>query len=326
MTNQANAQQNAQRYALAIHGGAGSIMQTTPDVEAPYHAGLKAAIAAGEAILAAGGNALDAVTAAVMALEDCPLFNAGRGSVYTADATHEMDASIMDGRDLRAGAVTCVRSIRNPVQLARAVMERTPHVLLAAEGAERFARECGIEAMPTEYFAVEGRMQQLLRARAEASGARLDHDLASTPQEPIDPNGKFGTVGAVARDRHGNLASAVSTGGMTNKRPGRVGDTPVFGAGCYADNRTVAVAATGTGEFFMRAVTAYDLAARMDYADLSLEVAAHQAVFDRLATIGGRGGLIAVDRDGNLALPFNTAGMYRAWVKENEPVTTRIFG
>jgi L-asparaginase / beta-aspartyl-peptidase len=318
-----------QRYSLAIHGGAGTIMQTTPDVEAPYHTALKEAIAAGEAILAAGGNALDAVTAAVAELEDCPLFNAGRGSVYTADATHEMDASIMDGRDLRAGAVTCVHTIRNPVRLARAVMERTPHVLLAAEGAERFARECGIDAMPPEYFAVESRMRQLLRARAEAAGARLDHDLASTPlepHEPIDPRGKFGTVGAVARDRYGNLASAVSTGGMTNKRPGRVGDTPVFGAGCYADNRTAAVATTGTGEYFMRAVTAYDLAARMDYAGLPLEEAARQAVFDRLAGIGGSGGLIAVDRDGNLTLPFNTAGMYRAWVKENEPVATRIFG
>jgi beta-aspartyl-peptidase (threonine type) len=316
---------NHQRYTLAIHGGAGTIARTTPDAEAPYHAGLREAIAAGETILATGGNALDAVTAAVVALEDCPLFNAGRGSVYTADATHEMDASVMDGRDLRAGAVTCVRTIRNPVLLARAVMERTPHVLLAAEGAERFARECGIDTAPPEYFAVDSRMQQLLRARAEAAGTRLDHDLGSAPKEPIDPNGKFGTVGAVARDRHGNLASAVSTGGMTNKRSGRVGDTPVFGAGCYADNRTAAVATTGTGEYFMRAITAYDLAARMDYAKLPLVEAARRAVFERLVGIGGRGGLIAVDRDGNLAMPFNTAGMYRAWVQESNPVCTAIF-
>ena len=314
-----------QRYALAIHGGAGTIAQATPDIEAPYHAALREAIAAGETILAAGGNALDAVVAAVVAMEDCPLFNAGRGSVYTSDGTHEMDASVMDGHGLRAGAVTCVRTIRNPVRLARAVMENTPHVLLTDEGAERFARECGIETAPPEYFAVEDRMQQLLRARAEAAGARLDHDLASVPKEPIDPDSKFGTVGAVARDHCGNLASAVSTGGMTNKRTGRVGDTPVFGAGCYADNRTVAVATTGTGEYFMRAVTAYDVAARMDYAKLPLEEAAQKAIFQRLAGIGGRGGLIAIDRDGNLAMPFNTTGMYRACVRENEQVTTAIF-
>jgi beta-aspartyl-peptidase (threonine type) len=231
----------------------------------------------------------------------------------------------MDGRDLRAGAVTCVRTIRNPVRLARAVMERTPHVLLADEGAERFARECGIDTAPPEYFAVESRMQQLLKARAEAAGARLDHDLAFAPKEPIDPNGKFGTVGAVARDRNGNLASAVSTGGMTNKRPGRVGDTPVIGAGCYADNRSVAVATTGTGEFFMRAVIAYDIAARMTYGAEDFESAAHKAVFERLAGIGGRGGLVAVDRDGNIAMPFNTSGMYRTWVRENEAVSTAIF-
>jgi beta-aspartyl-peptidase (threonine type) len=313
------------RYSLAIHGGAGTILQTTAEAEAPYHAALEEAIAAGEAVLAGGGSALDAVTAAVVALEDCPLFNAGRGSVYTADATHEMDASIMDGRDLHAGAVTCVRTIRNPVRLARAVMERTPHVLLADEGAERFARECGIDTAPPEYFAVESRLQQLLKARAEAAGARLDHDLAFAPREPIDPDGKFGTVGAVARDRHGHLASAVSTGGMTNKRPGRVGDTPVIGAGCYADNRSVAVATTGTGEFFMRGVIAYDVAARMVYGAEPFASAAHKAVFERLAGFGGRGGLVAVDRNGNIAMPFNTSGMYRAWVREDEAVSTAIF-
>ncbi|HYD79388.1 MAG TPA: isoaspartyl peptidase/L-asparaginase [Paucimonas sp.] len=313
------------RYALAIHGGAGTIAHSAPEIEAPYHAALKEAAAAGEAVLAAGGTALEAVTAAVVALEDCPLFNAGRGSVYTSDATHEMDASVMDGRDLRAGAVTCVRTIRNPVLLARAVMEWSGHVLLTSDGAERFARECGIETAPSEYFAVASRLEQLRRARAEAEGAKLDHDLAAAPAEPLDPDRKFGTVGAVARDRQGNLASAVSTGGMTNKRPGRVGDTPVIGAGCYADNRTVAVAATGTGEYFMRSVAAYDLAARIDYANASLEEAARQTVFERLAAIGGRGGLIAVDRDGNIALLFNTTGMYRAWVREGEPITAAIF-
>lgn len=313
-------------YVLAIHGGAGTIAPSAdPQMEAAYHAALKQATAAGAAILAHGGNAVDAVVAAVVALEDCPLFNAGCGSVYTADAVQEMDASVMDGSTLGAGAVTCVRIVRNPVRLAQAVMEQSGCVLLTSEGAERFARACGIEMVDPEYFANESRMAQLLRARAAAAGAQLDHDGAAKSGDPIDPDQKFGTVGAVARDRNGNLASAVSTGGLTNKRPGRVGDTPVIGAGCYADNRTAAVAATGTGEFFMRAVAAYDIAARIEYGRLSLEQAAHQTVFDKIGALGGRGGVIALDRDGNLAMPFNTSGMYRAWVLENEAIKTAIF-
>lgn len=326
----------SKRYVLAIHGGAGTIAPSgDPAKEDAYHAALHAATAAGEAVLAAGGRAIDAVTAAVRALEDCPLFNAGRGSVYTSDATHEMDASVMDGRTQAAGAVCCVRNVRNPVTLARAVMEHSSCVLLTADGAERFARERGIELAPPEYFATKDRLEQLQRALAKQSGALLDHDGASAsghdksqdrPQDksPIDPDQKFGTVGAVALDRDGNLASAVSTGGMTNKKPGRVGDTPVVGAGIYANER-VAVAATGTGEFFIRAVAAYDIAARMLYGGASLEAAARAVVFDRLPALGGSGGLIAIDRDGNVATPFNTSGMYRAWVCENEPIATRIF-
>lgn len=313
-------------YVLAIHGGAGAIAPRADlQNEVAYHAALKQATAAGEAILANGGNAVEAVVVAVVVLEDCPLFNAGRGSVYTADAVQEMDASVMDGSTLAAGAVTCVRTVRNPVRLAQAVMEKSGCVLLTSDGAERFARECGIEMADPKYFADESRMAQLLRARAMASSAQLDHDGAAKSGDPIDPNQKFGTVGAVARDRHGNLASAVSTGGLTNKRPGRVGDTPIIGAGCYADNRTVAVAATGTGEYFMRAVAAHDIAARIEYGRLSLKQAAHQTIFDKVGALGGRGGLIAVDRDGNLAMPFNTSGMYRAWVRENEAIHTAIF-
>jgi len=318
----------SQRYVLAIHGGAGTIAPSADRAaEEAYHAALRDATAAGQAVLAAGGKALDAAVAAVVALEDCPLFNAGRGSVYTSDAVHEMDASVMDGRTQAAGAVACVRNVRNPVVLARAVMEHSNCVLLTSDGAERFARERGIPFAPSEYFATKERLDQLHRAIARQSGAVLDHSGAADLQKdksPINPDQKFGTVGAVALDRDGNLASAVSTGGLTNKKPGRIGDTPVIGAGCYANNQ-VAVAATGTGEYFIRAVAAYDIAARMNYGGATLEAAARATVFDRLNALGGSGGLIALDRDGNLATPFNTSGMYRAWVYEQEEIVTRIF-
>ena len=315
-------------YALAVHGGAGTISPSVDtQSETPYHKALRQAVAAGEAILSSGGAALDAVIAAVCELENCPLFNAGRGSVYNADAMHEMDAGVMDGRTLAAGAVAAVRTIRNPVVLARAVMEHSGCVMLAGEGAERFAHERSIETAPPEYFATKQRLDQLMRIRQVAAGAGLDHDdtITSKPGEPIDPDRKFGTVGAVARDRLGNLASAVSTGGMTNKRPGRIGDSPVVGAGIYADNRSAAIAATGTGEHFIRTVAAYDIAARMLYGGESLATAAHSAVFERLAAISGRGGVIAVDNMGNLVMPFNTSGMYRGWVREGEDIGTAIF-
>lgn len=354
-------------YVLAIHGGAGTIMPGGD--EAPYHAALKEAIEAGEAVLAGGGSALDAVTQAVIALEDCILFNAGRGSVYTSDAVQEMDAIVMDGRNQAAGAVAGVCSVKNPVLLARAVMEKSPCVLLAGQGAERFAREQGFAAMPPNYFASNARLQQLQRAQAAGKGSLLDHDGASagstglpngktsdnssqygsatnnnasviaassqsaadtvtnSPESyaPINPDTKFGTVGAVALDRHGNLASAVSTGGMTNKRPGRIGDTPIVGAGCYANNASVAVAATGTGEHFIRSVLAHDVAARMQYGGMALQDAAHVAVHNKLGSIGGEGGIIAIGADGALAMPFNTTGMYRASVREGEAIVTQIF-
>lgn len=312
-------------YTLAVHGGAGTISASDPHIEAPYHAALKDAVAAGEDILAGGGSALEAVIAAVRVLEDCPLFNAGHGSVYNADAEHEMDASVMDGRTLAAGAVTCVRTVRNPVLLARTVMEQSNCVLLASEGAERFARERGIETVDPEYFATPARLEQLARVRSVETGTLLDHDAASRTREPIDPDTKFGTVGAVARDRFGNLAAAVSTGGMTNKRPGRVGDSPIVGAGVYADNRSAAVAATGTGEHFVRTVASYDVAARMMYAGESLATAARRTIFERLEAIGGRGGLIAIDHGGNLSMPFNTSGMYRGWVREGDAIGSAIF-
>ncbi len=312
-------------YVLAIHGGAGAIAPDGDDAphSAQYHAALKLAAAAGEAVLARGGCALDAVVAAVVSLEDCILFNAGRGSVYSADGRQEMDAIVMDGKNLAAGAVAGVCTVANPVLLARAVMEQTHCVMLAGEGAERFAREAGFAVTPAEYFASPERLEQLRQAKAAGHAMQLDHDGKSAA--PIDPTNKFGTVGAVARDRAGNLASAVSTGGMTNKRPGRVGDTPIVGAGCYADNRTVAVAATGSGEHFMRTVLAYDIAARMAYSGATLAQAADLALHDGLGRIGGSGGVIAIDRAGNLAMPFTTTGMYRASVRENEAIVSAIF-
>lgn len=308
-------------YVLAIHGGAGAIPADRDG--APYHAALKQAAAAGECVLARGGNALDAVVAAVVVMEDCVLFNAGRGSVYSADARQEMDAIVMDGARMTAGAVTGVHTVRNPVLLARAVMEQTPCVMLAGEGAERFAREAGFPAMPPEYFSSPARLEELRRAKAAGDTMRIDHDGALPA--PADPDTKFGTVGAVARDRLGNLASAVSTGGLTNKRPGRVGDSPIIGAGCYADNRTVAVAATGTGEHIMRAVLARDIAARMQYAGAPLAEAAELALRDGLGGIGGKGGVVAIDRAGNIAMPFTTRGMYRASVRESEAIVSAIF-
>ncbi|MGD9587913.1 MAG: isoaspartyl peptidase/L-asparaginase family protein [Pyrinomonadaceae bacterium] len=291
--------------ALAIHGGAGTILRSkmTPELEREYRSGLEAGLAAGWDVLTQGGSSLEAVEAAVVSLEDFPLFNAGRGSVFTHEGRQEMDAAIMDGRILKAGAIAFVRNIRNPIKLARLVMERSEHVLLAGDGANQFADALDVPTEPDEYFFTEHRWLQLQDAIA-AGRVQLDHAAV----RPV------GTVGAVACDRNGYLAAATSTGGMTNKKFGRVGDTPLVGAGTYADG-TCAVSCTGHGEYFMLGVTAYDVAARMKYKGLRLEDAADETVA-RLTEIGGEGGLIAVDTDGNLALPFNCEGMYRGWFTE----------
>ena len=307
----------APNYTLAVHGGAGTIARGQTDA-APYHAGLRAALAAGEAVLAQGGSALDAVVAAVRALEDEPLFNAGRGSVYTSAAEHEMDAAVMDGATLAAGAVAGVRTLRNPVQLARAVMDSN-FVLLSGDGAEQFARNHGFEAMPPGYFHTDHRLAQLHQLQNEASvSMQMDHAA------PLDETRKFGTVGAVALDSAGHLASAVSTGGMTNKHPGRIGDSPLVGAGIYANDQSCAVSATGSGEYFIRACVAHDIHARMAYGGATLE-AASQAALAEVGRLGGEGGVIAVDRQGNIALPYISAGMYRGWVRAGEAAQTRIF-
>ena len=295
---------------LAVHGGAGTIdrNQSTLDRAPYYHEGLRCALAAGRDVLVAGGSALDAVTRAVVALEDDPLFNAGRGSVFTAAGTQEMDASVMDGRNHCAGAVAGIFGPRNPVLAARAVMEHSNHVLLVGEGALAFCREHNVVSAEPGYFSTEQRRREL-REMIE----KRRHDTALS-----------GTVGAVARDRDGNLAAATSTGGMIGKTPGRVGDSPIIGAGTYADNATCAVSATGHGEFIMRYGAAFDIAARMHHAGQSLPQAAH-AVIEALAIFGGRGGLVAVDRTGALALPFNTAGMYRGYVRADAAIHTAIW-
>jgi beta-aspartyl-peptidase (threonine type) len=288
--------------AIAIHGGAGVISRSslTAENERAYHADLGRALDAGYEVLDKGGSSLDAVVAAVKILEDSPLFNAGKGAVFNHAGVNELDAAIMDGATQKAGAVAGVRHVRNPIELARMVMERTPHVLLAGEGAEEFALEQGMPLVPGSYFFTERRWQQLEDAQKAGRTASLDEDI-----------GYFGTVGAVARDRGGNLAAATSTGGMTDKRWGRIGDSPIIGAGTYADNATCAVSATGSGEYFIRAVVAHEICARVRLSGVSAAEAARDVVHGKLQEIGGDGGVIVVDAEGRLSLEFNTEGMFR---------------
>lgn len=366
------------KLALAIHGGAGTILKSlmTPELEREYRSGLEEALKTGWEILTKGGSSLDAVEAAVCSLEDFHLFNAGRGSVFTHEGKNEMDAAIMDGQHLKAGAVAFVKNVKNPIKLARLVMERTEHVLLAGAGANQFAQQMNVEMADDAYFFTEHRYEQLLKARAEgvvvldhtpteqlaagesiftaetprrgesesepgscsppskggvpagrggpatgstsADGLSEDGDASSSDSDrksQIENRKSLGTVGAVACDSFGNLAAATSTGGMTNKQFGRIGDTPIIGSGTYADNATCAVSCTGHGEYFMLGVTAYDVAARMKYAGIDL-IPAARASIDYLTSIDGEGGLIAVDALGNVTLPFNSEGMYRGWISD----------
>jgi beta-aspartyl-peptidase (threonine type) len=306
---------------IAIHGGAGAISRATmtPDREQEYVQALASIVEAGQKMLEQGASALDVVTEAVRLLEECPLFNAGIGSVFTADETHELDACVMDGNSLNVGAVAGVKHLRNPILAARQVLEHSPHVLLIGEGAEIFAVGNGMEKVSNSLFSTPERLNQLRQAQ-EAGETRLDHSPA-----PLDERSKMGTVGAVARDLAGNLAAATSTGGMTNKLPGRVGDSPLPGAGCYANNASVAVSCTGTGEVFMRTLAAYDISALMEYSGLSLQDACERVVMEKLPALGGSGGLIAIDCDGNVALPFNSEGMYRAYAFAGDSSTVGIY-
>lgn len=288
--------------AIAIHGGAGTILKSslTPDLEKSYNQALQNALDCGYESLERGKSAIDAVELAVQALEDTPLFNAGKGSVFTSEGTHEMDASIMDGKTLNAGAVSSVTGIKNPVHLSRLVMEKSDHVFLTGKGAEEFARDMKCEFKEPEYFFDKFRHQQWLSMKG-TDQFQLDHSVDE----------KFGTVGAVALDQDGNIAAATSTGGMTNKKFGRVGDSPMIGSGNYANNKTCAVSCTGSGEYFIRAVVAYDVSSLVEHKGLSLSEACKEVVQNRLTQIGGDGGLIAIDTKGNIVLEFNTEGMYR---------------
>jgi beta-aspartyl-peptidase (threonine type) len=299
-------------HSIAVHGGAGTLARPdlTPENDRAYRVGLERALRAGHDMLAHGGTALDAVVAAVRVLEDDPLFNAGRGAVLAANGQHELDASVMDGRDLRAGAVTGVRHVRSPIELARLVMDRSPHVMLAGAGAEEFALEQGLAPVANSHFATERRRREL---------DRMLHGEIESGRESL-----MGTVGAVARDVNGNLAAATSTGGMTGKKWGRVGDSPIIGAGTYAANDCCAVSATGHGEFFIRAAVAHEIASLMRYRGFDIETAAEEVVMRQLVRLGGSGGVIAVGQDGRIAMPFNSEGMLRGAMDSSGHVETGL--
>lgn len=293
-------------FSIAIHGGAGTLVKVlmTPELEAKYKTALQDALTKGYDVLSEGGSAVDAVEIAVKLLEDSPLFNAGKGSVFTAEGTHEMDAAIMDGSNLKAGAVSLVTGIKNPVSLARDVMDTSYHVFLAGEGAMEFAKSNGHEVLSPDYFYDKVRYQQWQGIK-DTEGFQLDHS--------VKKDGKFGTVGAVACDQKGNVAAATSTGGMTNKKWGRVGDSPMIGAGTYANNKTCAVSCTGSGEYFIRGVVAYDVSCLMEYKGFSVKEASDEVIHKRIMEIGGDGGLIAIDYKGSITMAFNTEGMYRGF-------------
>ena len=305
----------AAKFGIAIHGGAGTLLRSsmTSEKEKEYLTGLEDALKAGYCVLQNGGSSLDAVEAAVVVLEDCPLFNAGRGSVFNHICKHEMDASIMYGKTLEAGAVSGVSNIKNPVRLAKTIMQQSEHVMMSGAGAEAFAATQGLATADDDYFFNDFRYQQWQEIKGSDT-IQLDHS-----------DKKFGTVGAVALDIHGDLAASTSTGGMTNKKFGRVGDTPIIGAGTYANNNTCAISCTGHGELFIRSVVAYDISCLMEYKGLSLQEACDIVVHDKLIKIGGEGGLIGIDAKGNIALPFNSEGMYRGYQTNDAPAVVKIY-
>ncbi len=307
------APQKRAEYAMAIHGGAGTILRKnmTPEKEAAFTAKLNEALDAGESILKSGGTAMDAVVATINVMENSPLFNAGKGAVFTNHGTNELDASFMDGKTLNAGAISGVTNIKNPINAARAVMEKSNHVMLSGEGAEKFAKEQGLEQVNPKYFWTQHRWDALEKAKAK--------EMQLGYHEQLEFNDwKYGTVGCAALDKDGNLAAGTSTGGMTNKRFNRIGDAPIIGAGCYANNNTCAISSTGHGEYFIRYAVAHDISSRIAYLKEDLETAAGHVVKKTLVDAGGSGGIISVDKYGNVAMPFNTAGMYRGYAKPGD--------
>lgn len=314
-------------FGIIIHGGAGTILKKnmSDSLEAAYKAKLEEAIKTGYAILEKGGSSLDAIEKTINVMENSPLFNAGKGAVFTNEGKNELDASIMDGKTLNAGAVAGVTTVKNPINLARAVMEKSEHVMFAREGAEQFAEEQGLEIVDPSYFYTDKRMNSLKRAQKREQ-VELDHDDKTAFYDPFIKDDKYGTVGCAALDKNGNLAAGTSTGGMTNKRWGRVGDAPIIGAGTYANNKTCAVSSTGWGEYFIRGVVAYDISAMMEYGGKSLAEAAKIVIQEKVPEMGGDGGIIAIDHNGNMAMEFNTAGMYRASIDKNGKLEIAIYG
>lgn len=321
------AQQKQKKYVMVIHGGAGTILKKdmSPEKEKAYTEVLTAALQKGYDVLKAGKTSLDAVEATIHIMEDSPLFNAGKGAVFTHDGRNEMDAAIMDGKTKMAGSVAGVSVIRNPISAARAVMEKSEHVMMVSRGAEAFAKKVGLKIVHPSYFYTKERWDGLKRAiKQDSLKAVLDHASKSVKLGTENHDYKFGTVGAVALDQSGNLAAGTSTGGMTNKKYGRVGDAPIIGAGTYANNATAGISCTGWGEFYIRNVVAYDISAMMEYKNMTVDAAA-KAALNKVGTMGGDGGLIALDKNGNVSMPFNTEGMYRGTVTEDGRIEVLIY-
>lgn len=313
-----------ENFGIVIHGGAGTILKEnmSDSLETAYKAKLKEAISAGYEILKNGGSSLDAVTHTINIMEDSPLFNAGKGAVFTHDGSNELDASIMDGSTLNAGAIAGVKHIKNPIDLARDVMQKSEHVMLYGAGAEEFARTLGYKMIDTSYFYTQKRfesLQKVLEIEKSKNEKKVSFD------DPFIKNSKFGTVGCAALDKHGNLSAGTSTGGMTNKRWSRIGDAPIIGAGTYANNATCAVSSTGWGEYFIRAVVAYDISALMEYKGMTLQEAASEVIQKKVPALGGDGGIVAIDKDGNVAMEFNTSGMYRATMNSKGELIIKIY-
>lgn len=328
--------ENGENFGIVIHGGAGTILKEnmSDSLEAAYKAKLKEAIFVGHEILKNGGTSLEAVTQTINVMEDSPLFNAGKGAVFTHEGRNELDASIMDGATLNAGAVAGVRHIKNPIDLARNVMQKSDHVMLYGPGAEEFAQTLGYKMMDTSYFYTQNRYESLqkvmkketaLQSSPSMHSGSLTKSSINNFEDPFIKDSKFGTVGCAALDKHGNLAAGTSTGGMTNKRWNRIGDSPIIGAGTYANNATCAVSSTGWGEFFIRSVVAYDISALMEYKGMSLQDAAKEVIQKKVPVLGGDGGIVAIDKDGNVAMEFNTAGMYRATMNSKGELKIGIY-
>ncbi len=326
-------EQRTSEYAIVIHGGAGTIKKEnmTPELEQQYNEKLTEAVKAGHIILKNGGDAMDAVEASIRIMEDSPLFNSGKGAVFTHDGINSLDASFMDGKTLNAGAVAGVTTVKNPISLARKVMTDSDHVLLSGAGGDAFAKvlqDPNIEIVPNSYFYTENRYQSLQRVlkREAEKTAQNDKKVAQLElEDPFIKDSKYGTVGCVALDKNGNIAAGTSTGGMTNKKYGRIGDSPIIGSGTYANNATCGVSSTGHGEYFIRAQVAYDISALMEYKNLSLEQATEEVIQKKLVNLGGTGGIVALDHLGNVSMEFNTAGMYRATMNDKDELIVGMY-